>query len=430
MVAGLAASLWRPYAPAPGMVPTDLDRLAPDITAAIAAYRAPRVPVALVLYVLGALVPVAVVATTAGRRLLDRLAGSRHDGWRGPARGALVAAGVGLLGALVALPLQAWAGIVQDGAWQVRTASAAAWWGRVATTVAIEVGVLALVGAGVVWLVRRRPRRWVGDVVVLGVAAVAVATLAWPAVVLPLTTPVVPLGDGEQAVAVRETLAAAELEHLPVVVAQRSRRDIRSNAVVHGLGPTRRVVIDDTLLARPVDEVVAVVGHELAHQRHRDVERAVLGSALLLLPLAVVVRVVWARPAVRRGLAGRGGELAAHDPRVVAVALATVAVLGTVAEPVALWHSRRVEAAADATASELGVPPQTAIRLQRRLAIDNLSPLEVPTWQRVLWWSHPSPAQRIRDSVARAAATGAPLPSRAELQVEEAADPPAWSRPD
>lgn len=428
VVAGLVASVWRPYAPALAAVATDLDRLSVEFAAAIAAYRAPRVPVAMALYVLGIAVPVWVVASRTGRRFLDGLAGTSHHGWRGPARGGLVAAGVGLLTSLVALPLQAWAGLVHDGAWQVRTASAPAWWARVGTTLALEVGVLALVGAGVVWLVRRRPRRWVGDVVVLGVVGVAVATLVWPSVVLPLTTPVTSLGQGEQAAAVRRTLAAADLEDLPVVVAQRSRRDTRSNAVVHGLGPTRRIVIDDTLLGRPVDEVVAVVGHELAHQRHRDVDRAVLGSALLVLPLALAVRAAWGGPGGRRRL---GGDTTreAHDPRLVAVVLAVVAVLGIVVEPVALWHSRRVEAAADATAFELGVPPATAVALQRRLAIDNLTPVHVPTWQRMLWWSHPSPAERIRASVARAAATGDALPTRAELQAEEAADPPAWSRP-
>lgn len=428
VLGGLVVTLRRPYAPALAAVPTDLDQLSAAHAAAIAAYRAPRDPVALVLYLLGVAVPLWVVATRAGRRVLDRLAGVRHAGWRGPARGAMVAGGIGLVGALAALPLQAWAGLVHDGTWQVRTASAPAWWARVGTTVAIETAVLALVGAGIVWLVRRRPHRWAGDVVVVGVAGVAVATLLWPAVVLPLTTPVVPLGHGEQATAVRRTLATADLGDLPVVVVQRSRRDTRSNAVVHGLGPTRRIVIDDTLLARPVDEVVAVVGHELAHERHRDVERAVLGSAVLLLTVAVAVRAVWGRPGVRRRLA-RDGVPDGHDPRLVAVALAVVAVLGTAVEPVALWHSRRVEAAADASAFELGVPPATAVRLQRRLAIDNLTPVHVPAWQRVLWWSHPTPAQRIRTSVARAAAGGAPLPTRAELQAEEAADPPAWSRP-
>ena len=109
------------------------------------------------------------------------------------------------------------------------------------------------------------------------------------------------LGTSPQEQAVQATVAASGLS-LPVVVHERSQRDTRSNAVVHGLGPTRRMVIDDTRLARPVDEVVAVVAHELAHQQLRDVERAVLASAILMGLLAVAVRWGWTDPTARRAM--------------------------------------------------------------------------------------------------------------------------------
>ena len=53
-----------------------------------------------------------------------------------------------------------------------------------------------------------------------------------------------------------------------------SRRGTAANAYVTGLGPTKRVVLFDTLLDRyNRDEVRVVVAHELAHVRHRDVPR-------------------------------------------------------------------------------------------------------------------------------------------------------------
>ena len=55
-----------------------------------------------------------------------------------------------------------------------------------------------------------------------------------------------------------------------------SRRTTAANAYVTGLGPTKRVVLFDTLLDRySRDEVRVVVAHELAHVRHRDVLRGV-----------------------------------------------------------------------------------------------------------------------------------------------------------
>ena len=51
-----------------------------------------------------------------------------------------------------------------------------------------------------------------------------------------------------------------------------SRRTTAANAYVTGLGPTKRVVLFDTLLDRySRDEVRVVVAHELAHVRNRDV---------------------------------------------------------------------------------------------------------------------------------------------------------------
>lgn len=427
VLAGLVVTFWRPYAADLPPVTTDLDQLAPQVREAIAAYRQPRVAAVLALRALAVVVPVLFVLTRGGRRLVDAVVGHRHDRWRGPVRGAAVAVVVTLASVLVGLPIRVWAGIVQDGSWQVRTAGAGAWWARLATSVLVDLVVVALVAAVVVWLVRRRPGTWPTDLVLGGVALVAVATMLWPVAVLPLTTPVAPLGQDPAEQAVRRTVQEAGMGDLPVVVAERSRHDVRTNALVTGLGPTRRMVVDDTLLRRPDDEVVAVVAHELAHQQHRDVERAVLGSAALVLVLAVAFRPVWDR--ARRRLGRPGRTLALDDPRIVVVALAVMAVLTPVVEPVALWQSRRVEAAADAGAHELGASPSTTIRLQRRLAIDNLSTLHPPTWQVVLWSSHPPGAARVRDAVARAERDGSPLPSRSELVEREATDPPPWSRP-
>lgn len=421
---GVVVTLWRPLAPALPAVTTDLDRLGDDVLAAIQAYREPRIVAVVVLQVLGVLVPLAFVLTRTGRRVVDAVAGQRHERWRGPLRGALLAVALTVTMALVGLPIRAWAGLVQDGAWQVRTEDAASWWVRLATGTAVDLLVVAAVAAGLVWLVRHRPRTWPTDAVLGGVALVAVGALLWPVAVLPLTTPVGPLGDGPTERAVRETIADAGMADLPVAVTRRSEQDVRSNALVAGLGPTRRILVDDTLLARPTDEVVAVVAHELAHGRHHDVVRAVLGSAALVLVLMLVVHAVWQR--VRRW---NGRRRAVDDPRLVVVGLVTMALLTPVLEPVGLWQSRRVETAADAAAHDLGAAPDTTIRLQRRLAIDNLQPLVLPTWQVVLWSSHPSGADRVRNAVARARRDGASLPSRAELLAEEAADPPAWERP-
>ena len=96
-----------------------------------------------------------------------------------------------------------------------------------------------------------------------------------------------------------------------------SRRTTAANAYVTGLGPTKRVVLFDTLLDRyDRDEIRVVVAHELAHVRHRDVPRGVLTrrssrprrrSAVQQLSWALVAASAGRRRAAGAG-AGRGGS--------------------------------------------------------------------------------------------------------------------------
>ena len=99
-----------------------------------------------------------------------------------------------------------------------------------------------------------------------------------------------------------------------------SRRTTAANAYVTGLGPTKRIVLFDTLLERfSRDEVRVVVAHELAHVRHRDVPRSIVFAAITA-PAAMlaVQRLSWAlvtASVVRRGAAGAGARGRASSRR-------------------------------------------------------------------------------------------------------------------
>ena len=100
-----------------------------------------------------------------------------------------------------------------------------------------------------------------------------------------------------------------------------SRRTTAANAYVTGLGPTKRVVLFDTLLDRySRDEVRVVVAHELAHVRSRDVPRGVLFAAIVAPAAALAVqRLSWRAVATS----------AARPRRCPALALSAAVRLGT-----------------------------------------------------------------------------------------------------
>lgn len=268
--------------------------------------------------------------------------------------------------------------------------------------------VLALVAAGgLVWVMGLLPRSWWWVVAVAAAALVALLSFVLPVLVEPLFLRFRPLAPGEQ----RQQLLAlgerAGVEVADVLVADASRRTTALNAYVSGFGATRRVVVFDTLLDRaPAGEVEVVVAHELGHVVHRDVPigTAVAAGAagLGVVGLSLVLSWDW--------LLERAG--ATPGPPVLPLVLALGTLAGLVTSPMQAALSRRVEADADRFALELAsvtaepaAVAATYAAMQRRLALDNLAPLQ-PNRLLYLWFAtHPSVPERLaltRDWLARA----------------------------
>ena len=137
---------------------------------------------------------------------------------------------------------------------------------------AIQSVLAARRGSAIIALTRRFPRSWwapaAAGTIVFGAVFMAVA----PVLLDPIFNDFTPLPDGQTRADVLELARAAGVTVGEVYSVDASRRTTAANAYVTGLGPTKRVVLFDTLLDRyNRDEVRVVVAHELAHVRGRDV---------------------------------------------------------------------------------------------------------------------------------------------------------------
>ena len=92
------------------------------------------------------------------------------------------------------------------------------------------------------------------------------------------------------------------------------------------------------------------------------------------------------------------------EPRAIALLLAVAALAGLAAGPGQAFVSRHIEARADRHALDLTGDPQTFEAMQRRLGSVNLSDPDPPTWEFLMFASHPSTVQRM--AAARAYARG------------------------
>jgi STE24 endopeptidase len=186
-----------------------------------------------------------------------------------------------------------------------------------------------------------------------------------------------------------------------VLVADASRRTRAVNAYVSGFGPTRRIVVYDTLLTEATpDEVVSVVAHELGHAKDNDVligtVLGALGTAAAVIALFLLGSWGW--------LLRLAGVTAIGEPRALGLLIAVSTLAGLAAGPAQAFVTRRVEARADAHALALTGAPDTFEAMQRRLSTVNLAEPDPPAWEHILFASHPSTVERM--AAARAFARG------------------------
>lgn len=409
-VAGVAVALWRPTE-LPPVVPTPLARFRPEVLEAVHAYQRPRTVGRLLAALLEVIVPLLVVLTPPGRRWVARLAGPREAWWRG----GLVAAGIVVVLSLSRLPVAVWLGYVHDSRWGFNTAGPVAWARDWLLSGAVGWIVAAVGGAVLVGAVRRWPASWHWRLVGVGTLLTALLVLVHPLVVEPLFYRTSPLPPGPARQEVTRVLEAAGEPDVPILVGDASRRTTRVNAFVSGLGPTRRVMLFDTLLERSPEQIGVVVAHELAHREHHDLARSVLLSAAGLLIGLRLVRWLWDAPVARRRVGARGRD----DPRLVAVAVAGVAVLQLLLQPVAMAASRRAEAAADARALTLTGQPSALVRVARGFTIRDLVHPAPPRALHLLWGTHPTVRERIGMAAGFAASRALRLPDREAVQRAE-----------
>jgi len=194
-----------------------------------------------------------------------------------------------------------------------------------------------------------------------------------------------PLARPELARAAQRIAAREGVSGVPVRVQNVSGDTSAANAAAIGLGPSRRVVLWDTLLdGRFTDRQVRfVIAHEYGHQARRHLQKGIAWFALFALPGTFLM----ARFTRRRG--------GMADPAVVPFSLLVLVVLQLVALPLQNVVSRRIEAEADWMGLRTTHDPTGDRRLMQSFTQTSLAQPDPPGWSYVVLDSHPTIMQRI-----------------------------------
>jgi len=196
-------------------------------------------------------------------------------------------------------------------------------------------------------------------------------------------------------------IAAAEhVADVPIRVERVSGETSAANAMAVGMGPSRRVVLWDTLLDGRFGprQVRFVIAHEYGHQARRHISKDIAWYALFALPGAYLI----ARFTRRRG--------GMANPGAVPFSLFVLVVLQLCALPLQNVVTRRIEAEADWMALRTTHDPAADRRLMQSFTRTSYADPDPPTWAYLLLENHPTIMQRIALANAWAARESRPGP--------------------
>lgn len=244
---------------------------------------------------------------------------------------------------------------------------------------------------GCFWLMRSATGLW-WLYVWLGMVAL---TLSAPTVYVRLIAPrfnrFTPLPDGELRRGILALMESCGFRASALFTMDASKRSAHGNAYFIGFGRTKRIVLFDTLVeGSPLDEVRAIIAHELGHFKHRHVLFGLLRSvAILFFVLAGfgwLVRQPWLLPSL--GIRHADAALS------LVACLLCWSLVGPFGSLLGNWLSRRHEFQADEFARRhTGADPMVSALV--RLSRENASTLTPDPLYALYHYSHPPVPVRV-----------------------------------
>ncbi|NOX15692.1 MAG: M48 family metallopeptidase [Epsilonproteobacteria bacterium] len=140
----------------------------------------------------------------------------------------------------------------------------------------------SLVIALISWIMLTFVSWWIWGFVAVFIIILFV-NMIYPTLIAPIFNKFTPLENEDLKSAIENLLQKAGLKSSGVFSLDASKRDSRLNAYFGGLGKSKRVVLFDTLIEKlDKNELLAVLGHELGHFKHKDIIKNILSSGLML----------------------------------------------------------------------------------------------------------------------------------------------------
>jgi STE24 endopeptidase len=323
--------------------------------------------------------------------------------------------------ALVNLPQEVWFGWVREREFGMSRESLGTFlFDGLKAKLILVVSVSAL-GFGLFGLARRTRHWW--WMLALATSAAMVVSIAVDPYRSRLSYDQEPLPVGALRSRLTAMLDTASIPFGEIYVVKTGARSVRVQAAFAGTGPTRSILLTDTLLEQMTEaEVVAAVAHEAGHVS----ESRWLGRVLS--PLAVFALLAYVEWLFRRS-AQRGwfGITERGDVRVLPLLLLTFDLAVTLVTPGSAAVSRSRESAADLFALELTRDGAALSSLLVKVGRINKVDPDPPRWYVLSGVSHPTIVERV-EAIRLAQKNATPPPTTPVTEGTSAQQAPGVTR--
>lgn len=254
----------------------------------------------------------------------------------------------------------------------------------------------AIIGGGLFWIIIK-VYMWIPEyfwLIAWGIIMffMMFMLLFYSNLIVPLFNKQKPLEDGELRDAIEKFASENNFKLDNIFVIDGSKRSTKANAYFTGLGPKKRIVLYDTLIAQhSYKELVAVLAHEIGHYKKKHSLSGFIISAVQMGLILFLFNLISKEPAVSEAL---GMKPSFH---------ASLLVFGLLLSPinhilniVGNLISRKNEYAADRYAIEKTQSDDLANALIK-LSVENLSNLTPHPLYVFMHYSHPPLIQRLKE---------------------------------
>jgi Zn-dependent protease with chaperone function len=292
---------------------------------------------------------------------------------------------------LLYFPIWYYAGYIVPHQFGLTHQAFPAWLGDLAKGLGVDLGVGMMLSI-LVTLAMRMFKRWWIAIWLGSIPLMIIGVVIWPLFIDPLFNKFVPLQDAHLRQLLLTEAQRAGIEGGRVYEVDKSKQTNEMNAYVTGIGPSKRIVLWDTLLAKMDDgEILAVMGHEMGHYVLHHLWKGLSFAIFIALITSWCAQFFFERGVVRWNLASERG-----DPAALPLLLAVVSAVTFLLSPAISGFSRYTEHEADVFSLELTHDNLAAASSFVKLAEDSkVNPWPTPLMK--YWrYSHPPLGERVR----------------------------------